>query len=59
MPTNDEVTLGQGRVRLPYVKPFVRNLDASDTETKPNFNLSEYFSGSTTNGGYKVSAGPS
>jgi hypothetical protein len=32
MPTNDEVTLGQGGVRLPYVAPFLRDLDLADTE---------------------------
>jgi hypothetical protein len=27
--------LKKGRMRRPYVKPFVRNLDASETEGKP------------------------
>jgi hypothetical protein len=44
----------EGMARLPYVKPFVRNLDASDTEAAKSSNPSE---GSGPSNG--VSLGPS
>jgi hypothetical protein len=52
-----ENTLGQSGMRRPYVKPFVRNLDVSVTETKsPNPSELALFS---SNGGADQFLGPS
>jgi hypothetical protein len=53
-----EITKGTG-ARRPYVKPFVRLLDALDTQgAKLGIAPTEHIT-STPNSGYTVSVGPS
>ena len=53
-----EITEGTG-ARRPYVKPFVRLLDAWDTQGgKPGIAPSEHMT-STPNSGFSVTVGPS
>jgi hypothetical protein len=43
--TDDSAGSDQGDGRLPYVKPFVRNLDAVDTQGGKNAETGEFTTG--------------